>query len=266
MEKKFKSDVGEIVFWSSFPGLTKACPVQRGIKFLPDYLKNMPQIVDTPDPFVNIKTLKTCPGIFDLFKNTYVVPLWCDLQLEIQEDGEWRCGAKVPSSLSNSGWDKNLGQPTEQWQLFASHDDRAFKNWIPEPMKSETSLVFKTNIPWRCKTPPGVSVLQIPLTYNFNPHFTTLPGIIDTDVYYNLNPQMLIHKTGHMIWKRGTPLAAYMPFRREEFNLDVRDETSEDRLIQKECELQVETQFRHGYRDLPREKCPFQKEMDFKLE
>ena len=35
-------------------------------------------------------TIKMCPGLEDFFKIGYVVPLWCDVYVELKNADEWR--------------------------------------------------------------------------------------------------------------------------------------------------------------------------------
>jgi hypothetical protein len=69
----------------------------------------------------------------------------------------------------------------------------------------------------------------MPLPYHFNEDFSILPGVRDSDKYHQINPQIVIHSTKKEIFiPRGTPLAQYIPFKREKENIKVRDATEKD--------------------------------------
>ena len=64
--------------------------------------------------------------------------------------------------------------------------------------------------------------------YHFNPDFTVLPGTIWTDIHHEINQQMVIHNYGETFIARGTPLAMYIPIRRETFDYTVKVQEDED--------------------------------------
>ena len=108
------------------------------------------------------------------------------------------------------------------------HPPSQFIDYLPEHAKKNVKLVFKPNNPWRAKTPKGVKMLQLPMSYHFNPDFYVLPGVLDTYITHQFNPQIIFNKKGEFLIKRGTPLAMYIPIRTEEFDLVVREQTKED--------------------------------------
>ena len=71
-----------IDFISAVEGLTEAVPIRRAIEMMPDWAKACRK------DFTKDKTqplhLAKCPGIFDLYKVGYVVPMWCDVAIETQ--------------------------------------------------------------------------------------------------------------------------------------------------------------------------------------
>ena len=68
------------------------------------------------------------------------------------------------------------------------------------------------------------------LFYYFNPIFETLSGILPTDKWHQTNQQMLIkksafEKSSEIIIPKGTPLATYIPFKREEYKYVISPQT-----------------------------------------
>ena len=59
--------------------------------------------------------------------------------------------------------------------------------------------------------------------YNYSEDFEVLPGVLHTDVYHTINQQMCIFKEGEFLIKKGTPLAMYVPYKRDNFDLIMTD-------------------------------------------
>jgi hypothetical protein len=91
-------------------------------------------------------------------------------------------------------------------------------------------FVFKAICPWRIITPPGWSVLQLPLFYHFNKEWSVFPGVIDTDIHHEINQQVLYHGEGKEVQiKMGDPFVLYIPFKRSnKLNHEVRYQTAEE--------------------------------------
>lgn len=185
------------------------------------------------------KTIKMCPGIYEFMSEGIVIPMWCDSYLSV-ENGMIKI---VTSSTEYPSW--------------TTHSDSQFLNHSPAWVKDEIKAVFKTLCPWFIKTPPGYSVYQMPLFYHFDRNFTVLPGSIQTDSNYQINQQVLFHgKETEIFIKRGTPLAVYIPYKRESLKYEVMAETdieNQDRII---SAAKVNTKFYGGYRETTEPVCP----------
>jgi hypothetical protein len=189
-----------IKFVSEIEGLDKIdeCVPKLATKYIPQWFKNVPANLDPAET----RTVKTCPSFSDFFSSAYVVPAWEDSILKYnKETNEWKT---VSSGLT-------------KWEI---HGDAQFLDYVESNIRgAKTDLVFKTNCPWRVITPPGYSVLQLPMFYHFNEDWTVLPGIIDTDIYHDIHQQILYHADGRDVRiARGTPLAMYIPYKRDKFN------------------------------------------------
>jgi len=243
--KKKKEE--KIIWWSVVEGLIDVEPIVPAKYALPDWWKRVQKITG---PRVNQKgSIANCPSFPEFMSSGYVVKLWCDLYLDIKNDGEWK-------------W----RSPSEMFQ-FDSHPDVQFRDFIPQHMKDNTSLVLKPNCPWRVKTPPGWSVMQLPMTYHYNPIFEVLPGVIWSDIHHEINQQMLIKKYGEFIIPKGTPLAMYIPFKREKLDYEIQSPNDENMGWARRAFLHVNSSFGGGYqksqahqRQRLQGKCPFHKE------
>jgi hypothetical protein len=82
-----------------------------------------------------------------------------------------------------------------------------------------------------------------------------MPGIIDTDVWHEINQQILYFGNGKEIFiKKGTPLAHYLPFKRIESTLEIREQTEKDNLYFEGTRLKILTENRAAYLNLERNK------------
>tara|TARA_A100001201_G_C4071035_1_gene195809 strand:- start:26 stop:763 length:738 start_codon:yes stop_codon:yes gene_type:complete len=232
-----KKEKPKIHWWSTIEEVQKVSPVLPAKEFIPDWWKRVERMIDSR---VDSKgTVRNCPSFPEFITQGFVVPLWCDLHINIEHDKfEW----KTPDKMFS----------------FSSHADMQFRDWVPKNVKDNSSMVLKPNCPWRVKTPPGWSVWQLPMFYHFNPLFETLPGIIWSDIHHEVNQQMLIKQYGEFVIPRGTPLAMYVPYERNKYTYDVSGPNVENASWANEAFLHVRSKFKGGYKLHQNEirKCP----------
>ena len=222
----------EIIFWSVVPGLSENVPPIKATKCIPSWWKNTPLKREGASSKTELGTIKSCPGFIDLFQYAYVIRMWCDSVIEIDDKGnyEWKTSSDLFS--------------------FEGHSDSQYKDHLPEYVSNNIAGVIKANCPWRLKTPKNVSVLQLPMEYHFNKDFEVLSGVVHTDVCHDISQQMVFSKSGSYFIERGTPMAMYFPFRRDELNLVVRDETEEDVKNSSGYKFSICSKFTGGYKEL----------------
>jgi len=204
----FKKESSKIKFLSTLEGLdTIENLIPRPAKhFIPEWFKNMPSEKNGD------VTVKYCPSFPDYFSQGYILPMWTDVFLQ-KDNNDWEW--KTPTSI--------FSMQIHSDAQFLDHTNPSF-NGVPG------QFVFKTLCPWRIVTPPGWSVLQLPLFYHFNQEWSVLPGVIDTDTIHEANQQILYHGNGKEIQiKSGEPLVLYVPFKRsEKLKLEVRHQTKKE--------------------------------------
>ncbi len=201
-----KSD--KIQFVSTVQGLEtiEECLPRPAKHFIPKWFKDIPSKVE------DTVTVKNCPSFPDYFSQGYIVPMWSDVKMKFEN--------KVPKfELSAKRFS------------FDIHGNEQMLNYKKATFNGiEGQFVFKANCPWRVITPPGWSVLQLPLFYHFNQEWSVLPGVIDTDIHSEINQQILYHGDGkEVIIKCGDPFVLYIPFKRsDKLKHEVRHYTQED--------------------------------------
>lgn len=161
--------------------------------FLPTWWKDMPRLNSSPD------TAKSCPSFVQMFGQGIVIPMWCDTVLSRDENNyfHWK------TSSNKFHWD--------------FHEDWQFLDHLKKP---NFQKVFKSESPWCIKTKPGVSLLQLPMLFDFNQDWTIMPGILNTDVLYQFLNQQVIYtsKANEIKINRGQAFVWYIPFVRTKFN------------------------------------------------
>lgn len=228
-----------VKFISTVPGLSgiKDLNPRPSKEFIPPWWKEMPKGVmrENSKHSFEYKTIKMCPALPDTFSQGYVIPMWVDSIIKYNKDSdiwEW-----TVSNSRDFSWDV--------------HPPRQLLDHVSEGVSFrgvDASFVFKAICPWRVITPPGYSVLQLPMFYHFEKEFSVLPGVIHTDVHHELNQQVLYHGTGGEVFiPRGTPLAQYIPFKRLETEFSVSDMTFEESQMFLSQDLNVNSEFFGNY-------------------
>jgi len=203
---KFRK-LDKIQFISTVEGLEsiEECRPKPAKYFIPKWFKDIPS--------ENSMTVKACPSFPDYFSQGYILPMWSDVKLYSDGD-QWK-------------WESTL--PVFDWDIHSK--DQYLKYTNATFNGSDAQFTFKANCPWRIITPPGWSVLQLPLFYHFNKEWSVMPGIIDTDVYSSINQQVLYHGDGNEIMiNRGDPFVLYIPFKRSnKLKHSIRYQTEKDK-------------------------------------
>jgi len=212
--------------------------------FIPDWFRHIPsqKSLNSSDTVYNeTQTVKVCPSFPDYFSQGYTIPMWADTTLTYDKDTDrwtYRCGLK--------------GSPYK----IEVHGHPQFLDYAPANFLGKKSdFIFKFISPWELKTPKGYSVLQLPMFYHFDDNFSVLPGIIDTDIHHEINQQVVYHGSGLEVFiKKGTPLVQYIPFKRDKYELSVK-EMDENYLINREKTiLNYQSTFEGAYRELQRKR------------
>ena len=93
-------------------------------------------------------------------------------------------------------------------------------------------------------------IMQLPMMFEFNDTFETMPGTIWSDKFHEMNQQMIIKKYGQVTLTRGTPIAMYVPFKREEFDFKCSERTPELEKLEETSRLTILSKFIGGYKEM----------------
>ena len=205
--KMFKNKKPLIQFVSTVEGLDLLEDVapKPAKSYVPDWFKNMPN---------HQGSVKQCPALPDFFSQGFVIPMWMDSDLVFDSE--------------TSQWGTGSSPLFQDWTAHGNQQLLDYAN-AKSATKQNAKFVFKAICPWKIITPPGYSVMQLPLYYDFNSDFSVLPGIIDTDIHHEINQQVLFVSNEKKITiKRGDPLAVYIHFKRTKYEMQTRAADEKD--------------------------------------
>jgi hypothetical protein len=143
-------------------------------------------------------TIKRCMPVFDAITAGYIITSPADVYVRIKDEQqffEW-------SSLNLITF-----HPIDQAPEHPNRKPHAYPKW---------------NNPWAIKTPRGYSTLFTQPMHRESV-FTILPGIVDTDTYTApVNFPMVINDPNFEgLIPKGTPIAQLIPFRREDWQMEI---------------------------------------------
>ena len=207
----------KIKWWSQIPHMEKVMPPQPAREFIPRWYKD----IKTTRVSETIPNIKACPSFPLWFQNGYVVPTWTDIVLRYNET----TGAHY--------W----ATPHEGYRM-SFHPNAQLVPYLPDHIKNDIAFILKTECPWRIMTPEGYSIMQLNMYYEYSPLFEALPGIIPSDIWHQINQQLIIKKSTFrelgkeclekpfLGWKyitipKKSPLAVYVPFKREDYDYEI---------------------------------------------
>jgi hypothetical protein len=164
-------------------------------KFLPDWWKQLPSTFNGNNKYditTEIATIKRCDGIINLYKKGFIIPLWSDLIVETNENGEWRSSWSSDNSTN-----------------IIDHDKRQLGNI------SDDLIHIKIISPWILKEKTGVEFYWAEPVWNnlqkFN-NVTFLPGVLDFKYQNNTNINILFpKKNARYEFEFGQPMVQLVP-------------------------------------------------------
>jgi hypothetical protein len=181
------------------PVLQRPIPAVLG---LPAWFKSLPQKAFSQAEYKEVLTVKKCPPFIDAMGYGFLMPLVADLKVD---NGEFSWERDVPAgSISNF---------TQSPIDF--HDGAQVAG---SPFFDDDRFVIKFNNFWTIETPPGYSLLVTHPLNRIDLPFTTISGLVDTDVFPDnlINFPARWHDLGfNGVLPKGTPVAQCIPVRRE---------------------------------------------------
>lgn len=181
----------------------KSIHPKEAINYLPEWLKKTPPQIENNSKIKllpKIRTVKKCPSFSDIYKEGVILVAPYDIWLSVRFENnkkiaEWKT-------------------PHKELELDI-HSEKQMIDHLPKEANIKT--VFKLLYPFKCITPAGYSIRQMPLHYHFNNDWYVPYGVINTDVHHEVNLQiMYISDSEEVLIKKGTPMVHVIPFKRSD--------------------------------------------------
>lgn len=87
-------------FFTFDPMVYEFFKISEGRNFLPDWWKKIPNKMycgDNHTPSFQIPTMKKCPGLIELYKQSFILPLWTDIDIVVKRH---QCTASVSDRMT----------------------------------------------------------------------------------------------------------------------------------------------------------------------
>lgn len=170
----------------------------------PKWYKDMPLrlLKKTPVGNQQIKTVKGCPSFVDTFKNGLIIYAPTDIKLFVNGDF-----AKFELPYKSN------------YYFVDTHTNDQFINYLPD---TNYKRIFKIVLPLAIFTEKGYSCYQYNYPFDNKKGFETIFGQFETDKIHEVNIQVAFTSDeDEIIIEKGTPLCIYMPYKRNEIDLDM---------------------------------------------
>ena len=193
------------------PTITFRCPPELdamlprpfpAVLGIPDWFKAMPATAFSDVVHTEQMTVKKCPPFIDAMTFGVLIPLVTDLHVE-DETFTWHLD--FPGGAITS-------YPRSPLDF---HDNSQV---VGTPLFEEDRFIVKFNNFWTIETPPGYSLLITHPVNRYDLPFTTLTGLVDTDLYkadFINFPAQWRDPGFRGVLPKGTPVAQCLPVKRD---------------------------------------------------
>lgn len=211
---------------SNYSELDKPQPAS---KFIPDWYKNMESYIGgekKPSGAGKTEaTIKRCMPVFDAITAGYIITLPADVYVSIKD-----------------------GVQFFEWSHFGLVEFHPVVQAPEHPARNEHAYAKWMN-PWGIKTPKGYSTLFIQPMHRASV-FTILPGIVDTDTYFNaVNFPFVINDPNFEgLIPKGTPIAQCIPIKRDSWNTKLGSKKDKNKIVN--LIIKLETKFFDRYKSM----------------
>ena len=215
---KFWNRRNKIEFFHNEPSIIDNFPIIESKDLKLNWVKKAKQDFKNvkPESKPGFMHLTRCPGIFELFKYGYIIPLHKDIIIKSK--------GKIFEYAVNKTQDSNFfltPQPSSTESNI---------NLIPTPPWA-ADFVIKINTGWSIIAPKGVKFLMLPIAYPDTFNFTPAIGILDPALGTQLNFQMFWNGKDEeeIVIPAGTPLGHLIPLSEKKYQMVQRIMNERDR-------------------------------------
>ena len=180
-------------------------------------------------------TVKRCMPVFDGITSGYTIYIPCDIFID----------ATNPDKLT---WSVPLVASQMKRDLVSSHSPEQVSEYPLETDKYHKEL-FRILPFWAVGTAKGYSCLFMQPFHRDPVPFRVFGGIIDTDAFIaDGHYSLQIEKGFKGVIERGTPLVQVIPFKREEWKMEIVDAQESNKILSMQ-RVKIRTKFKNYYRN-----------------
>lgn len=133
--------------------------IDHARKFKPTWWKDLPNVVPSDDSFTFHPTMKSCTGFNKLYQHGLIIPLWCDLSIEVESVDvgtyRWQFSDRITDISQH---------PSSQRGAYLNH-----KEFIHMKIASPWIIECNEDVDW---------VFQNPVWNHHNPHDVIMPPAV----------------------------------------------------------------------------------------
>tara|TARA_R110000823_G_scaffold283627_1_gene401800 strand:- start:1136 stop:1885 length:750 start_codon:yes stop_codon:yes gene_type:complete len=189
---------------------------------------------DVPNPSDHLElTIKSCKPFLDSIIAGYILKNPLDQKIHfntpVPEDNnklntwvETKSDVFLNSSIKFDA-NYNLGYETHPIEQLGGMQ-------CPYVKQNQGYPLYKILNPWTIHVPKGYSVLFLPPINRPQDNFEILSGIVDSFDQLPTNFPCVLKKQGSWILKKGEPIASVFPFKKENWQMKIKEETKEKRV------------------------------------
>lgn len=185
-------------------------------------------------------TVKKCMPVFDSMTAGYIISAPCDIYLD----------ATNPEKLEYS---VPIALKSFQPDMFAFHAREQYTEYPLDVSKYHKDL-FRIMPFWSVGTEKGYSCLFINPMHAEESPLVAIPGIVDTDGFITEGHfSFMVKKDFKGTIKQGTPLVQVIPFKRDNWEMQIVDPDESQRALDKQ-RFNLRSTFVNGYKNKMRSK------------
>jgi hypothetical protein len=215
------------------------CPIDHASKFYPKWWDNAKPYFTKNQNGIEIQrpTLKKCTGLIHYYGQGFIMPLWSDLEIQIDEHGYRYVFADLISELEWHG--------PEQWEAYAN-----------------PSMYIQTKIksPWRLKCSKDINFLMTEPYWNYPPTkpYSIMSGVVDFKYQHAVNVNIMMeYKKQQISFKLNDPIYHIIPLTDKKIQLKYHAITREE--FDKITFIPSYSNNYNQTRKLKDKQCPFHK-------
>jgi len=169
------------------------------------------------------KTIKECMPFLDTLQTGYILKNPIDqeihwLQHNSKENIDKDCWVQVNEELNHLHFFYN--QFLNLNRGVETHPVKQLGETCPFVSMNSNRSFYKIMNPWTIELPDGYSVLFCPILNRPDLRFFPMSGIVDNGIGIPTNFPIVITKPGVWTLKKGEPIIACIPFKREEWQME----------------------------------------------